>query len=213
MRGLLLKDFYMIMKYCWSVLLVAVFFVAITLFGSQQSFFYIFPVIILSELPTMIYLQDEHAKWTVYGETLPYTRAQIVSSKYIIGLISCGSGVLIAAAVQAVGAMRTGSFDFSSGVVGLAFMFSIGLITSAVMMPFVFRFGAAKGRIAYLVVTCIACGGVAALASVDRDLFEITGSSVLSDMPPVAVIVFAALLVYACSWGISVFLYKRRELG
>lgn len=213
MRGLLLKDFYMIMKYCWSVLLVAVFFVAITLFGSQQTFFYVFPVILLSELPTMIYLQDEHAKWTVYGETLPYTRTQIVSSKYIIGLISCGSGVLIAAAVQAVGAMRTGSFDFSSGAVGLAFMFSIGLITSAVMMPFVFRFGAAKGRIAYLVVTCIACGASAAVVSVDGDLFDSVGSVLFSKTPPAAVIVPAAVLVYACSWGISVVLYKRRELG
>ena len=43
MRGLLLKDLYMMAKYCRAYLLMAVVFVAVSLFSSDNLFFIFYP--------------------------------------------------------------------------------------------------------------------------------------------------------------------------
>ncbi|NMP37237.1 MAG: ABC-2 transporter permease [Clostridiales bacterium] len=101
MKGLLLKDFYMIGKYCRSFVLILTVFLVVSCFGNDNTFFIIYPVLIAGMIPVTLISYDEREKWHIYSETLPYTRAQFVSVKYLIGLLFELTVFLLSAAAQA----------------------------------------------------------------------------------------------------------------
>lgn len=102
MKGLLLKDFYMTAKYCRSFLLIVVVFLAVSFFGKDNVFFILYPVLISSMIPVTLMSYDEHDKWNVYSLTLPYTRGQLVSAKYLTGLIF-GSAAYVVSLAATIG--------------------------------------------------------------------------------------------------------------
>ena len=64
MKGLLLKDLYMMRKYCWMMLAVIVLFTAVSFVDKANMFFQFYPIVIISVLPvTSCFLE--------YGKTWP----------------------------------------------------------------------------------------------------------------------------------------------
>ena len=81
MKGLLLKDLYMMRKYCRSYLLIAVVFIALSFASNQNLFFVFYPCLLCGMIPVNLLGYDERSRWLQYSGTMPYTRAQIVSCK------------------------------------------------------------------------------------------------------------------------------------
>ena len=88
MKGLLLKDWYMMKKYCRSYVLIAVVFIALSLVSSGNMFFVFYPCLLCGIIPVNLLGYDERSRWMQYSGTLPYTKRQIVSAKYLIGLLA-----------------------------------------------------------------------------------------------------------------------------
>ena len=86
MKGLLLKDLYLAAKHCRAFLLVAVVFLGVSFAGDENIFFIVYPTLITSMIPMTLISYDERDRWTQYSAALPYSRGQLVSSKYLIGL-------------------------------------------------------------------------------------------------------------------------------
>ena len=103
MKGLLLKDLYMAAKYCRSILLVIVVFLSISFLGEDNLIFGFYPCLFCGMIPASLLSYDERSKWNVYCGTLPYTRAQFVSVKYLFGLCA-GAVVFILSAGRRKGA-------------------------------------------------------------------------------------------------------------
>lgn len=207
MKGLLLKDFYMAGKYCRSFILILAVFIAVSCFGNDNTFFALYPVMIAGMIPVTLISYDEREKWHIYSETLPYTRAQLVSAKYIFGLIFELAVFLLSAAAQAYRMSNAGSLVLSEFLPFVLTLLITGLIAPALLLPFIFRFGAEKGRIAYYVIIGAICAGGTVFAGSGMKLPEWLKSE--------WALVFAALFavaLYLCSWGLSVLMYKKREL-
>lgn len=113
MKGLLLKDFYMATKYCKSYLFVLVAFLAASCCGKTSMFFCYYPCMIFGLIPVNMLSYDERSKWNVYSAALPYSKAQIVSGKYIIGIAAQLAVIIITAATQAVKMQITDTFVLS----------------------------------------------------------------------------------------------------
>lgn len=209
MKGLLLKDFYLISKYCRAFLFIMAVFIGVSFLGEGNLFFAFYPCIISGMLPMTLIAYDERDNWNAYAGGLPYTKAQMVSVKYLIGL-STSTLVLTAVAItEACRMVSDQSFLLSSYLIFLMTLLSICLLVPALMLPFVFKFGAEKGRIIYYVVIIIACAGSALLTSRDKTspfLLSKTG------MGCAFVICFASVLLYCISWLLSIYFYKRREV-
>ena len=152
MKGLLLKDFYMSVKYCRIFLLIIVIFSAVSLMDDSMGFFSTFPVLIAGMLPVTLLSYDEKEKWHIYSGTVPYSRDQLVSSKYIFGLLVSLAALVFSAAVLAIRLSITNSFSVIEFLSSVAGMFTAGLLGSALVLPFIFKLGAEKGRIMYFVV-------------------------------------------------------------
>ena len=203
MKGLLLKDTYMTVRLCRMFLLLDVVFLGVWMFGNGDLFFLTYPCLLTTMVPMTLISYDEREKWDVFAATLPYSRAQIVSCKYLIGL--CLSVLILA--VAAVGQIfrRTpgGTAEF---LTMLPVLLSACLLAPAVLYPFVFRFGAEKGRVVYYVVIAVVCGGSVVLQN--TEVVSRLGGFTLGSIP----VILIAAAIYAGSWLLSIRLYAKREL-
>ncbi len=205
MKGLLLKDAYIILKQCRSYVYIFIIANAIGLAFSQQGMFYsIYSCLIVSLLPTTLLSYDERDKWDVYAQSLPFSKARLVSSKYLIGLLGCIASLFIIVLLKSIFQHSSLSVYFSLALTG-----SLVLMAPAIVLPFMFRFGVEKGRVLYtvLVVAVCAAGGFVSSALSDSAIVaKISGNTLIMLIPVIS------LLLYAASWLISIKLYKSKEI-
>ncbi len=214
MKGLLLKDLYMSEKYCGAFFLIIVIFFGMSLMSGSSFFLLAYPCILVGLIPASLVSYDEREKWDVYSGTLPCSRPQFVSCKYLIGLLGELPVICITTFLYALGLFRMGDFDLYA-VFGMAAMFLLlGLIGPATTLPFMFRFGAEKGRIAYFAVIILLCGGSATFGSIQVS----GGENALETgafMPQAGVsllLAALAILIYLVSWKLSIAFYEKKEL-
>ena len=213
MNGLLLKDFYVSLRVGWYFAIFLVLWPLLLLAGEPPTMI-VLSCFLGAMLPSTLSAYDEKDKWLKYAETMPYTRKQLVTVKYIYGFIADGIVIVIAAV-----SMTANTLFIHAGYVlsfsDIIFWCSIYLLAGAVVsfiLPFVFWLGAEKGRYAYMVFGGL-CGGFAAIASSNGllgDDFQMP--SVSSPLVYAAVIIVIAVALYAASWVLSVLLYRKREL-
>lgn len=209
MKGLLLKDAYMAAKYCRAYLLIVAVFLIAAPFSGDNLFLMMYPCILASMVPVNLLAYDAQSKWEQYAGTLPCSRAQLVSAKYLIGLFaSCGVLVLIAL-VQGI-RMAVGSIPVQALGSLMAMSMISSFVVPAITLPLIFRFGPEKGRILYMVVVGIACG-ISAVVSITQSptLFS---REISTELPVLGLICLAAAVVYGASWYLSILFYKMREL-
>ena len=215
MKGLLLKDLYMSEKYCRVFLLIVVVFFGMSLMSGPGFFLLAYPCILMGLIPASLISYDEREKWDVYSGTLPCSRRQLVSCKYLVGLIGELPVICITTVLYALGLFRMGAFDPRAVLVMAAAFLLLGLIGPAATLPFMFRFGAEKGRIAYFAVIILLCGVSAAFGSIQGSGVGENALTAGIVMPQEGVSLFLAVLavlLYTVSWRLSIVFYKKREL-
>ena len=204
MKGLLLKDFYMTRKYCSKYLVIGVIF---CFFSLKVDFAAFYPCLMAGIIPTSLLSYDEFHSWERYSCSLPYTRAQIVSSKFIVGMVFQLIMFVLVCLIHAILTLLNGNFVAEEYIFFTATVFCVMGVFS-VINPLTFKYGTIKGRALYYV--CLAV-----LSVVGVFLFTMLGRgrSLFSlDFPMVVPLIFiASALVYALSWYLSVVFYKKRE--
>lgn len=169
MSALILKDLYIMKKYCRSVLLMVVIFWGASIFADSGNLFWtFFPVIVGSVTPATLLSYDETFRWNQYCDTMPISRAAVVAEKYVLTaatvlLLTAGS-----VAVQLMASGRTGEAPDDLGLIA-ALTFTVGLLPPCVMLPAVYKFGMEKGRIVYYFCIGAACAIPFALPSNSLD--------------------------------------------
>ena len=207
MKGLLLKDFYLSWRYCLAFLVIVAVFLAVSFTGDDNIFFLIYPIMIASVVPMTLLSYDEHDKWTAYSGTIPYTRTQLVSAKYLVGLCFGTVAFLISMAATTVRMLMGGGFILEQfAVVGTALLV-LGCLGPALILPYVFKYGAEKGRIAFYVTVGVFSGVAAVLAGMGFQIQTMTRG-----LWPLAVVAGVAILLYALSWVLSIRFYQKREV-
>ena len=204
MKGLLRKDFYLLWNYCRFMPLFLLGFIIFSAFfpDGQSPFFIYYPCILSSVLPVNPLSYDDTEHWLSYCDTLPVTRRQYVSGKYIISLI-CGGAVFLLSAVAAVIRLSRGSASNQADLFDqLAVLATICLVSSALVMPPIFKFGIQKGRFVFIGVIGIFCGLSAIL-----DTPDLSGISL-----PITLLPVLAAVIFAASWLLSIRFYEKREI-
>lgn len=208
MKGLLLKDFYVAVKNLKMYLVIALFFIGAAIMDKNNIFFLQFLSLIGGMIPVTLLAYDERSRWTEYSLALPYSEKQIVSGKYIIGIAAPAAiSVLSSIILFVVG------HGFDEIILFFATSISLSCIIPALCLPFSFKFGVEKGRIAYFVV-------LALLVVISAFAGENGGDSSAklpilpenySAVTVTAILVLTAAVIYALSWIISVRLIKNRK--
>ena len=201
MKGLLLKDWFVIWKQCRYLLFVPAVFLAVSALSDDSQFFAIFAFLLSAMYPMTVMGLDEQSKWERYALTMPFRRRDLVLSKYLLSFCSLFLyGVLYLLLVLLFKhdpeAMKVSVMLTSVGI-------SIGILYSALAYPFLFKLGMEKGRIWYLILIVVVCGNGAALAAMLGD--EISLNLLLTWMDCLLLILpLAALSLFGLSAFLSI---------
>ena len=208
MKGLILKDLYMIKSYCKSYLLIAAVFLAVSLASSENMFFVFYPCLLCGMIPVTLLGYDERSRWIQYSGTMPYTKTQIVSAKYLIGLFSQLIVLILTGVAQSVKMIVNDNFVMSDFTALMLLMLFLSTFSSSISLPFIFKYGVEKGRVAYYCMICFVCAASFwATAALNWERAE--------GIKPYLILILLAVfgtVVYVFSWYMSVVLYKKREV-
>lgn len=212
MKGLLIKDLYLVKGYGTSIILISALFIAIGIMNGSYAFLMLTALYsAMISINTMSY--DERGHWDTYADSLPVSRTQVVLSKYILSFIAMLIVWILYLAGQTIAGVCSGT-----GV--SAHMLSMSLILwsswgfmVALLYPVLFRFGMEKGRVLYMLAIMVISGVSGIFLSI-KD--ELDVSITVSDITPytgiaACVIVLSAALV-TISVLLSIHFYGKRDL-
>lgn len=208
MKGLFLKDLYMMKKHLRSWIFMMLIFIGAGCLNPETMFFIFYPCLLCGMIPVSLLGYDERSKWDVYAGTLPCTRAEIVSAKYLLGLMTHGAVLLLTAVTQGLRMILADSFTWSEFLALIGMLVMLGCASTAMTLPFMFKYGVEKGRMAYYVMVGVISGCSIFLPR----YFEPALEQQISLNGVLAAAVLLVVGLYALSWFLSIRFYEKREL-
>ena len=168
-------------------------------------FFILYLVMFSGMIPVTLQSYDEKSRWSEYSQALPYTPAQLVSVKYLDGLLAFGVTIVLFTVTQVIIATKTGVFDMGQYLSKLAVFWSLFTVCTSITLPLIFRYGVEKGRIGYYVALAVVCAFVAASGIIFQD------SPIQLPTLPLAGLVMVSIAVYIVLWMFSIKMIKKKE--
>ncbi len=211
MKGLVTKDIFMIAKYFKLYFLMDVIFIAVAFFSPDSSSFLMIPVLLSGIIPITLLAYDERSHWTEYSGALPYSKAQIVSAKYLIGLLLLAVMCAVLFTVLLITGAHYGHFDPTGSAVTVLVMFVIALLFPAVCLPFCFAFGTEKGRIVYMLMIGAVTAAVILLNRANAPDDIAAQDLAVTNIPPIFLAIIT--VIYALSWLASIAICNKKETG
>ena len=123
MKGLILKDMYMMKTYFRISWIVVLIFLVVGALNEKASFYHAYSCMMGGIVPISILSYDEKERWMDYADTLPLSAKTIVRSKYLFGLIFSIAVFVLATVSYAVNCVMHRGGDLSS----VEFCHQIGL--------------------------------------------------------------------------------------
>jgi len=206
MQSLVYKDLLNLKKYMKTLMLLVVFYIVISFNMEGSSFLSGMIVLVSIMIPIASFSYDQQSNFDLYAQSLPVTRKDIVSSKYVLAIGSIFLGTVLASSISFLSELLKGnkvlvSDLFASNLI----MCSIGVIFSAIIIPLIYKFGVERARILLLIVVATPALVVALLPD----------STVLLDkLSMVSLIVttlVTAVISVVISYFISVKIYTAKD--
>lgn len=206
MKGLILKDFYMIKKYLRFYVAMILIFQAAYALGADNEFLVTYSSVLSGVLVSSLLAYDESFSFMQFCDTLPVTRKTFVLAKYALALIITGGMFILNIISLTANSLINGTFIPGDIAVYLSTLLFVTVIGYSLTLPLTFRFGQEKSRIAYLMVLAI-------LGGLFVGIFR-SGLPAIPDNPWVIsliIIAFTASL-FMVSMFLSVIFFRKREL-
>lgn len=196
MLGLLFKDLLSIAKQAKIYLFLIVIFSII-----PDASMTAFAIVYSAMMPITALAYDDQSKWNALAVMMPYSRLELVLSKYLFGFGAMLASALLCTIVRSV----LGIFNVGEPVTAADMLakMAAGAALICITLPFMFRFGVEKGRLLLFGIVGIT---IAAGFFLDKaELPEISASTL-----SIAAILAFAILVPGSIW-LSVKAFGRRN--
>ncbi len=206
MKGLLLKDLFVLKKQMWIFsVLIGVF----LLFPIGNNG--LFSLVFAGMLPITALAYDEQSKWNKLAAMMPYSTKDIVLSKYLLGLLLIG-GVALLFALRTVllQLLRLHTEGYQTSAPAMLTVACIAILLLSLNLPFMFRFGTEKGRLIFILCVAVCTVWIGVFHSGEQDALFGMGETVstASVLLPFVLLTAVALPV---SILCSVRLYERNK--
>lgn len=213
MKGLFLKDYYLMRPALRTYLGILVFYIALAFFSVlDTSFLSGFLCIFISVLPISAFSYDTQARWTGFAAALPLNRKKIVGARYLFALACTGLAAVISALANLLflllGKGEAGELFFT-----LLTCMGVALLGNVVILPLTYRFGPEKARLLWVALYFAIAFLTVALVKLDLPLPEF-----LFGLGPAQLfaLVLGAMAVLLClvpiSFLLSCKIFERKDL-
>ena len=199
MTALIKKDFYEAFTSFRSLIVIMLLFGVVAAVSVNASFLAAYLVILPGSLSSSLVNLEEKEKWNSFCMTLPVTRKDIITAKYIFTLILIAAGAVMVTLISLIHGQTDILYTFMLYV-------SIGLAVPTLTLPLTYQFGADKARYLTMFISILLTLSV---INMDSDTSAIT--MMLAKFSP---FVMAAVMIvlFAASWMLSSAIYERKEI-
>ena len=201
MKGLLLKDWKTLLKQMKVMLAIMALFACVP--GTYMSAFALFYA---AMMPITALAYDGRAKWDELAAMMPYTAKAIVGSKYALSL-TLVLPVLLLSVLSRLIVHSTPIVN--EDTMALLITACLSLILMAIDLPFMFRFGVEKGRLIYILLTCVFIVAGATYADKLTNTINGIGTAMVTIVPLLLLAVTAIALFVSCCISVHVYRAKR----
>lgn len=210
MKGLMIKDFYILWKR-GKILLAVLAVYTFMSFYMSQSFTLSFMVVMISiTLPMTAMAYDERGRFDAYACALPVSRTAVIRARYLMALLLILGGTVFSLAVSVVFALVQGGGIQLEAMVAAGASLLVALFYLSLILPFIVWLGTEKARIIMMAVFLV--------PFLSLFLFEEPIKRLINSLPEetlfrtaVIILPLAAVLFFVLSYFISVRLYRRKE--
>ncbi|MDE6963986.1 MAG: ABC-2 transporter permease [Lachnospiraceae bacterium] len=152
MKGLMLKELYLIKSFAKQYVLFLVLMAAWSIMVHNISFVATYIMVLGSSLILSTTSMDESVSFNRFAVTMPIDGKKIVKSKYTVLFLAVGLGeVLVWLFDRAVNLLADGKMEMIDGE-GMIVMVALFLSANAISIPVMFKVGVTKSRYTYLAV-------------------------------------------------------------
>jgi len=203
MSGLMMKDLFNLRPMAKTLILMFFIFGIIFIPMGNVMTVYFLLMIFAALLPMTSLTMDDLAKWDRYALTMPVTRKDIVTSKYLLMIIFFCVSIVISGIIAGFS-----YYLMPQNATPLWFIIlvgSLGLFYGALLFPLLYKFGSEKAR--YMMFVLMAVIGILLVG-----WFALFGESVTGNLL-IYILITAAVSVAAfiASYFVSVRLYEKKE--
>ena len=201
MKGLLIKDYYTLLRQMKLFLVILVFFTMMPGFSGAA-----FAVVYSALLPVTALAYDERSGWDKLAAMMPYKSSQIVLSKYLLGYTCMVGAMVLSTVMQYIySIIRHTAFsgDIIAEIVGSACAASLLL---AFNLPIMFKMGVEKGRMIFFMITAVIVVAVMALADKLEGFLDTASAAT----PQLMIILLMVAILNVLSIMISTRIYDKK---
>lgn len=202
MKGLIIKDLYMIKKQLLINFIIAFGLTFLFIFGGENANFLplILSAFIFSSTIVNLLSYDDFEKWNIFTFNLPVTRKQVVTEKYLLLAIMLIPYLFISFCELAF--LR---FDFKDILSVLFILIITSSIMPIILFPIYFKFGYRKAKtIVFIIIITTAI--IFSIFSQFINLINLNSSN--SNLLIISIILFMIIIF---SYIISIKVYEKRE--
>lgn len=217
MRGLLLKDWYLLKENRQLFTIILGMAALFTFTNSDVTFISTFITIIMSMMVVSTISYDDFDRSNSFLMTLPTTRKQYVLEKYVLGVVLIGIGWVLSTCVATVIQLLNAPIvDYMEWFLSSASIMLLAIFFLAIMIPSQLKFGSDKGRIAMIAfslgIFMIGAGVVLLCNKFNIDLEGILLA--ITRLPLRILITSFAILFILCvviSYRISLHVFQKKQ--
>lgn len=214
MKGLIRRDFSVaISNFLKTYIIIYMIFVGLYIV-TRETFFLLYIIGTEPAFTVNIMSIDEKDGWTRYSSTLPYSRKELVCSKYIVGLCILAGITAIIMVIMAVMWGIGNEFNFALHIGSTIGFWAIGVFITSLMIPIFYKFGLEKMQILLIIfIVVIAIVGGTFLETI---LMKHDGAQIMQDEMLIVIsslIAFSvSLVIYYLSYRVSAKIFEAKEL-
>ncbi len=218
MKGLIQKDIYMLTTQLkFQLFLIIIYCVCFSFIGNGMLG--MLGIFIAALLSNGMFTLDEQSKWDKFALTMPYSRKDIVLSRYILSaVLAAGAAVLYILSGSAVVYIIKSAYEeaqpFGSYAAFGILAFSLALFSSSLALPVTIKFGSLKGRYALILIGAV-CGVIYGVGYTYINEKFSAGEEIkaLSGIELYAAVLIVSLICFAVSAAVSIKLYSNKDVG
>ena len=215
MKGLILKELYLIKSFSKQYVLLMVLMGAWSIFIHNISFVAIYVMVLGSSMVLSTTTMDEAVSFHKFAVTMPVNARTLVKSKYVILFLTVGVGELLVWLVSVAARLLPAGSMGMVGIEGMKGMIVTGclfLSANAASIPVMFKVGVTKSRYTYLIVMVVIGGVILGGYKVSK-LAGLSLDDMLTEMEwalNLTAVILAAVIA-AVSYFISVKIVQKKE--
>lgn len=205
MKGLLYKDRMTLLRSFRIYVIMCVGFIILGSIHPDNAFWATYGLFFFSTIIPSLMAVDEQTGWLSYCDILPLKRKTIISERYLVHIITSAGMILFYLVLNLI--LRKAETAAVLATTGMSLAMS--MLVFSVSFPINVKFGHVKGQMVRMAVimVMVLCG--MAIINYGGPILGILIKSGPMILPAGAALV---ILIYFCSWMLSVRIYEKKDL-